>query len=131
MFLTHQGERATPAVARNATSAALTEADGLRARSPGGRPRTGSPGPIGRDPRTGWQLLPEHGRPARAAEPFAVSREVLHRDETRTTAPFLLWAATAQTRASAARGDCVPAQEVLILIGGIHSAYSPTTRVQR
>ena len=62
------------------------------------------------------------GQPARAAQAFAAARDVLHRDETRTTAQFLSRAATAQMRAGDADAGYATAHDVLALAEGIHSA---------
>ncbi|MGW3498608.1 helix-turn-helix domain-containing protein [Streptomyces sp. NPDC001020] len=61
-------------------------------------------------------------QPTRAAQAFAAARDVLHRDETRTTAQFLSRAATAQMRAGDADAGCVTAHDVLTLAEGIRSA---------
>ncbi|QEV10023.1 helix-turn-helix domain-containing protein [Streptomyces hirsutus] len=62
------------------------------------------------------------GQPARAAQSFATARDVLSRDETRTTAQFLSRAATAQMRAGDADAGCATAHDVLTLAEGIQSA---------
>ncbi|MFC5956792.1 helix-turn-helix domain-containing protein [Streptomyces pratens] len=62
------------------------------------------------------------GQPDRAAQSFAAARDVLSRDEIRTTAQFLSRAATAQMRAGDADAGCATAHDVLTLAEGIASA---------
>ncbi|MGW3341325.1 helix-turn-helix domain-containing protein [Streptomyces sp. NPDC001009] len=62
------------------------------------------------------------GKPGHAARAFADARDVLHRDETRTTAQFLARAAMAQMRAGDADAGCVTAHEVLDMVDRVRSA---------